>query len=230
MERDIEAEFDAILPHLILLRNLEAPVVVYADTSRGRHDGIWQPISRRPRLPDDGWAEYGVKLTMLAEKMAEFGVAMAFHHHMGTVVETDREVDLLMAHTGEAVGLLFDTGHSAFSGGDPVALARRHGRRINHVHCKDTRAGVLEKARHEDMSFMGAVLEGLFTVPGDGSIDFVEIVRVLHEASYDGWLVVEAEQDPKKADPLTYAKLGYGNLLRLARDAGFEVAGSNPEP
>ncbi|MHA1564346.1 MAG: myo-inosose-2 dehydratase, partial [Alphaproteobacteria bacterium] len=110
LERDVEAEFDAILPHLILLRNLGAPVVVYADTSQGRHDGIWQPISQRPRLPDDGWAEYGVKITILAEKMAEFGVRMAFHHHMGTIVETDEEVELLMAHTGEAVGLLFDSG------------------------------------------------------------------------------------------------------------------------
>ncbi|MHA1571117.1 MAG: myo-inosose-2 dehydratase [Alphaproteobacteria bacterium] len=223
LERDVEAEFDAILPHLILLRNLGAPVVVYADTSQGRHDGIWQPISQRPRLPDDGWAEYGVKITILAEKMAEFGVRMAFHHHMGTIVETDEEVELLMAHTGEAVGLLFDSGHCVFSGGDPVALARRHGPRINHVHCKDVRPGILEKARARDASFMDAVIEGIFTVPGDGSIDYGTIFKNLNDVGYAGWLVVEAEQDPKKAHPLTYARMGYDNLAALARQAGFDV-------
>lgn len=223
LERDVEAEFDAILPHLILLRNLGAAVVVYADTSQGRHDGIWQPISNRPRLPADQWAEYGMKLTALAEKMAEFGVLMAFHHHMGTIVETDAEVDLLMANTGAAVGLLFDSGHCRFSGGDPVAMLRRHVTRVNHVHCKDVRPQILKNARERDASFMDAVMEGIFTVPGDGSIDYETILRDLHEAAYSGWLVVEAEQDPRKAHPLTYARMGYDNLAALARYAGFDV-------
>ena len=99
--------------------------VVYADTSRGRHGAIWGPISERPRLAAEEWPAYGRKLTGLAERMADFGVRMAFHHHMGTIVETDAEVGLLMRHTGEAVGLLYDTGHSAFAGGDPLALLRR---------------------------------------------------------------------------------------------------------
>lgn len=155
--------------------------------------------------------------------MAEFGVGMAFHHHMGTIVETDEEVGLMMKHTGEAVGLLYDTGHSKFSGGDPVALIKQHVKRVVHVHCKDARKPMLEKARAEDMSFMGAVMEGIFTVPGDGSIDYPAILSVLAENNYSGWLVVEAEQDPKKAEPLNYATMGFKNLSRMAGEAGFTV-------
>jgi inosose dehydratase len=155
--------------------------------------------------------------------MADFGVRMAFHHHMGTIVETDAEVALLMRHTGQAVGLLYDTGHSIFSGGDPLALIKAQVKRVVHVHCKDTRKAVLERARARDMSFMGAVMEGIFTVPGDGSIDYPTILRVLADNGYSGWLVVEAEQDPSRAIPLTYATMGFQNLSRMAKEAGFTV-------
>jgi len=223
LDREIDEEFDAILPHLTLLRDLGAKHVVYADTSRGRHDAIHAPISQRPRLADGEWQAYGRKITRLAERFAEFGVGMAFHHHMGTIVETDSEIDRFMASTGPAVGLLFDTGHCLFSGGDPAALLSRHLDRIVHFHCKDVRRPILEKARAEDMSFMAAVMEGIFTVPGDGSVDFLGLLTPLAERGYDGWLVVEAEQDPARAHPLTYATMGYRSLLATARLAGFEV-------
>lgn len=223
LEREVAEEFDALLPHLTLHRDLGAAHVVYADTSMGRHDGIWRPISDRPKLGDDDWPGYGRKVTELAERMHDFGVDMAFHHHMGTIVETDAETERLMAVTGKAVGLLYDTGHSSFSGGDPLALLARTIDRVVHVHCKDVRPDKLAKARAEDMSFMDAVLDGIFTVPGDGSIDYPAILERLCDAGYEGWLVVEAEQDPRKAIPLTYARLGYDNLLRMARDAGFTV-------
>lgn len=222
-EKTVEAEFDAITPHLQLLKDLGSRVVVYADTSFGRTGNIHAPISQRPTLPDGEWAAYGKKVTQLAEKMAAFGVRMAYHNHMGTIVETDAEVDLLMQHTGAAVGLLLDTGHSTFSGGNPNQLVRRHAKRINHVHCKDYRAAILQRARKDDMSFMAVVLEGIFTVPGDGATDFADILRVLADANYNGWLVVEAEQDPAKAHPLTYARMGFENLKRLASAAGFTV-------
>lgn len=224
-EKSVEEEFEAITPHLTLLRDLGATHVVYADTSRGRHGAIWGPISQRPSLSAAEWPAYGKKLTALAERFADFGVRMAFHHHMGTIVETDEEVGLMMQHTGEAVGLLYDTGHSIFSGGDPVALLKKHVKRVVHVHCKDARPDILRKARAEDMSFMGAVMEGIFTVPGDGIIDYPTILKILHDAGYSGWLVVEAEQDPKKAHPLTYATMGFQNLSRMAREAGFTVTG-----
>ncbi len=224
LERDVDAEFEAIKAHLSLLRDLGARHVVYADTSRGRHDAIFRPISERPRLAAEDWPAYGRKITRLAERMAEFGVGMAFHHHMGTIVEGDAEIDALMAHTSDAVGLLYDTGHCAFSGGDPVALLDRHIGRVVHVHCKDVRPDVLSRARAQDMSFMDAVLAGIFTVPGDGAIPYATVLRKLAQHGYAGWLVVEAEQDPAKAHPLTYAAMGYKNLVRLAEEAGFAIA------
>lgn len=223
LERDVDDEFAAIEPHLTLLRDLGARHVVYADTSRGRHDGIFSPISQRPKLAEDEWEPYGRKVTALARRFAGFGVGMAFHHHMGTIVETDAEVDRLMAVTGPEVGLLFDTGHCLFSGGDPASLLARNIGRVVHFHCKDVRPALLEKARREDMSFMDAVLEGIFTVPGDGSVDFEALLRPLARSGYSGWLVVEAEQNPARAHPLTYATMGYRNLLDMARKAGFEV-------
>ena len=222
-EKDVDAEMDAIGPHLQLLKDMGSTHVVYADTSRGRHGAIWDPISKRPALQAEEWPTYGRKLTQLAERMADFGVRMAFHHHMGTIIETDAEVGLLMQHTGEAVGLLYDTGHSTFSGGDPLQLIKDNVKRVVHVHCKDVRKPMLEKARSQDMSFMAAVLDGIFTVPGDGFLDYASILRVLAEANYSGWLVVEAEQDPRKAHPLTYATMGFKNLSRLAMEAGFTV-------
>ncbi|ESY57920.1 MULTISPECIES: myo-inosose-2 dehydratase [unclassified Mesorhizobium] len=224
LDRTVDEEFAALTSHLILLRDLGAKVVVYADTSRGRHDGIFAPISQRPRLADGEWTAYGEKLTELADRMAAFGVGMAFHHHMGTIVESDDEVDRLMAATGKSVGLLFDTGHCLFSGGDPASLLNRHLDRIVHFHCKDVRAAVLEKARREDMSFMAAVMEGIFTVPGDGSVDFLSLLQPLASHGFEGWIVVEAEQDPAKAHPLTYATKGYASLLKTACAAGFDVA------
>ncbi len=225
LEREVAAEFDAVLPHLTLLRDLGCTRVVYADTSRGRHGSIDHPASDRPTLADGEWRDYGRKLTALAERMADFGVGMAFHHHMGTIIQTDGEIDRMMASTGAAVGLLYDTGHCLFAGGDPQALLARHLSRVVHVHCKDVRPAVLERALAEDMSFMGAVLAGIFTVPGDGCIDFPAVLRRLKDYGYSGWLVVEAEQDPRIAHPLTYAKMGFDYLSKAATAAGFEVAG-----
>jgi inosose dehydratase len=223
-DRGISDEFDAILPHLTLLRDLGCKVVVYADTSRGRHDGIFRPASHRPALPDDAWPAYGRKLTGLADRMADFGVRMAFHHHMGTIVQTDSEINRMMRNSGESVGLLFDTGHCLFAKGDPATLLSNHIDRVVHVHCKDARRDILERAIRDDTSFMDAVLEGIFTVPGDGCIDFLPLLRHLYDARYEGWVVVEAEQDPRKANPLTYARKGFEYLRATALAAGFDVA------
>jgi inosose dehydratase len=221
LERDVAEEFAAITPHLTLLRDLGCRHVVYADTS-GRQG--FPPISQRPALADDGWPAYGRKVTELAERMAAFGVRMAFHHHMGTVVESAADIDRLMASTGEAAGLLFDSGHCLFGGGDPPALLARHIARVVHVHCKDVRRDVMERAKREDMTFLDAVLAGVFTVPGDGGIAFAPLLRTLRDADYAGWLVVEAEQDPRTAHPLTYARLGYRNLRAMVEEAGFMIA------
>ena len=145
---------------------------------------------------------------------------MTYHYHMGTVVETEADIDRLMRVTGDAVGLLLDTGHLTYAGGDPVRLAGRHGARINHVHCKDIRRPALDRALAGDWSFLDSVVAGVFTVPGDGCVDFPGVLAALRDAGYGGWLVVEADQDPAKAHPATYARMGREGLARAG--AGIE--------
>ncbi len=158
-------------------------------------------------------------MTEMGRRMAARGLRLAYHHHMGTVIQTEAEIDRLMAETGPEVGLLLDTGHLAYAGGDPLRAARRHVARIAHVHCKDVRAAVMAQARRRDLPFLAAVLEGVFTVPGDGAVDFAAVFGALAAGGYAGWLVVEAEQDPAKAHPLTYARMGHANAAALARTA-----------
>ncbi|NNG04928.1 MAG: myo-inosose-2 dehydratase [Inquilinus sp.] len=219
----VEQEKERIEQQLATFKALGAPVIVYAETTGTAQAKQDTPVSRRPRLAEEDFPAYGRKLTELAEHLAQRGVAMAYHHHMGTVIERAHEVDLLMANTGEAVGLLLDTGHLTYAGDDPLAVTLRHGRRINHVHCKDIRAEILDQCRTADSSFLDAVLEGVFTVPGDGCIDFAAFARALAEIDYEGWVVVEAEQDPVKAPPLEYARMGHDHLVRVFTEAGFTI-------
>jgi len=223
--RTVDEEIAAVEAHLSLLHAMGCGVMVFAETSDAVHGRRDTPLSRRPVMTDSEWPVFGERLTAIAEHLRSRGVRMAYHHHMGTVVETEDEVDRLMSVTGEAVGLLLDTGHLTYAGGDPAAVARRHAGRIAHVHCKDVRAGILRQVLSRDASFLDAVIEGVFTVPGDGSVDFAEALRPLGAAGYNGWLVVEAEQDPAKAHPLTYARLGYRNLRRFAEEAGLSPEG-----
>lgn len=211
----------SVADHLALLKGMGCKVLVFAECSRsvvGKRD---MPLSKRPVLSAEQWPEFGRCLTMLADHMAEHGIRMAYHHHMGTVVQTQQEIDYLVEHTGESVGLLIDTGHLVFAGGDPVAVIERYGRRVVHVHCKDVRADVLQKAQADDSSFLDAVLAGVFTVPGDGCIDYRAVLSTLKQQRYSGWLVVEAEQDPAKAHPFTYVCRAYQYLSRVVDSVGL---------
>ena len=220
----IEREQRRIAPQLGLYQALGVPVMVYAETTGTVQAQRETPVAARPRMPEEEFRRYGDKLTEFAEWLKAEGCPMTFHHHMGTVVETEGEIDLLMAKTGDAVGLLFDTGHLHFAGGDVLATARRHGRRINHVHCKDIRAEVLARLRAEHWSFTQGVIEGVFTVPGDGVIDFGAVAEALAGIGYSGWVVVEAEQDPDKANPLEMARIGHKALTEAFARAGFTIA------
>ena len=221
LERSVAEELVAIEPHRAVLAAMGSAVLVYAETSGGIAGDRTRPLSRRPSLPNGHWRDFGIHLTELADRLAERGIRLAYHHHMGTVVETAAEIDRLMASTGGSVGLLLDTGHLAFAGADPVDIAWRHGLRISHVHCKDVRPDVLARARAADQSFLDSVIDGVFTVPGDGAIDFVAVLGALKAANYHGWLVVEAEQDPAKAPPLVYARRGFAYLSAALRDMGW---------
>jgi inosose dehydratase len=219
LTRDAEAELAALEPHLALLEALDAKVLIFAETTGAVHGDRGRGISSRPRLAAEDWPRLGERMTAVAEKVAARGLDLVYHHHMGTVVESAEDIHALMKATGPAVKLLLDTGHATFAGADPVALARQYHARIGHLHCKDVRPAVMRRARAEDWSFLDAVVAGVFTVPGDGDIDFPAVLAQL--PGYDGWLVVEAEQDPEKAPPARYAKLGYDNLSGYARAAGL---------
>jgi inosose dehydratase len=221
LDRSVTEELAVIEVHRALLVAMGCAVLVYAETSRSIAGDRCRPLSGRPRLGDGGWRDFGGRLTDLAQRLSRRGIRLVYHHHIGSVVASEAEIDRLMAATGDSVALLLDTGHLAFAGVDPAVLARRYGHRIAHVHCKDVRRDVLAGVRAGDASFLAAVLDGVFTVPGDGCIDFGAVLAALAAADYRGWLVVEAEQDPAKAPPLAYARLGFAHLSAAAARAGL---------
>ena len=219
LERDVEEEWTAMRPHFELLHALGCSVMVFAEVSRCTHGDQRAPLSQRPHLPAAQWPGFGARLTDLAQRMQREGLRMAYHHHMGTVVQSAEDIDRMMSNTGEAVGLLLDTGHLTYAGGDPALFAAKYASRIAHVHCKDVRKSVLERSRNRDASFLNAVLDGVFTVPGDGIVDYRRVLEPIARSGYHGWLVVEAEQDPAIATPHVYAKLGYDHLEPLAQES-----------
>lgn len=221
LERSVADELKALADHRDLLLTMGCEVMVYAEVTGSVHGNREMPLSRRPKLRPTQWPVFCKRLTEVAEHLREAGIRLAYHHHMGTVIETQEEIDRLMDTTGEAVGLLLDTGHLHYAGGDSVAMIRRYGERLVHVHCKDIRADRFATARAHDASFLDAVLDGVFTVPGDGSIDYRPLFEALREAAYGGWLVVEAEQDPARAHPLSYATKGHRYVHAVAKNAGL---------
>jgi len=225
MERDARAEIAAMKDHLTLLRQLGSEVMVFAETSGEIINQVGAPISRRPKVKNAaGWKSLGSRFTEVARYMRDNGVQMAVHHHMGTVVESQADVDRLLDNSGEAVGLLLDTGHMTFAGGDPIAVAKKYADRIKHVHCKDIRRYALAACRQRDVSFSEAVLCGIFTAPGDGLVDFKGVFDILAKAKYSGWLVQEAEQDPRVAHPASYAALGRAHMAQLCAGAKMKLA------
>ena len=224
LKRSAREEFDLAKPHRDLLKAMGTDVFIVAETSNAIHGRRDLPLSKRPTLSGTDWAGYGAKMTELAELLAAEGQKLCYHHHMGTIVETEADIHAFMTHTRPPVNLLLDTGHATWGGSDPAALAKRYRDRISHVHVKDVRRAVMEQARTEDWSFLDSILGkgkdlGIYTVPGDGMVDYTAVFRAL--PGYSGWVVIEAEQDPEKANPLRYAKLGVANLKRFLSEAGL---------
>lgn len=192
--------------------------IVVAEFGRSSH---LQPIplfEHRPEFTHEEWNVLTGGLNTIGALAADKGMQLCYHPHMGTGVQTAADIDRLMAGTDpEHVHLLLDTGHLWFAGDDPLATAERHKRRIKHVHLKNVRASVAEEVRNRRLSFQDAILKGVFTVPGDpaGTIDFEPVLATLGEAGYEGWLVVEAEQNPAAATPLKYAKTAHAYLTEV---------------
>jgi len=222
LQRDAGAEIAAMQPHLALLEALGCEVFVFAETSNAVHGRRDVPLSRTPRIDGVGaWARFGERMTRVADHVQARGLRFAYHHHLGTVVEHQEDLDAFLRHTGPSVGLTLDTGHAALGGIDFLGVIRNHPARIAHVHCKDVRGEVHARMRARNASFLDGVLAGMFTVPGDGSIDYGAVMRALAAIGYSGWIILEAEQDPALAPPRRYAELGMRTLADAARAAGL---------
>lgn len=221
LDGDIEAEKDRIAAQLAFFKAAGAPCIVYGETTRSVQGDRATPLGRKPVLDEAEMAAYGRKISDFADWCAREGMPLSYHHHMGAVVEREPELDLFMEHS--SVPLLFDTGHMAFAGGDLMRVIETHHARITHVHTKDVRAAVMAAVDPARESFLDAVIKGVFTVPGDGSLDFEAIVKALAGTGYQGWFVVEAEQDPVAHPPLEMARVGHRELLRVMKAAGYEV-------
>jgi inosose dehydratase len=223
LDGDIEEEKDSIRAQLDFFVAAGAPCIVYGETARSIQGDRSKPLATKPKLSEAEMRDYGRKMTAFGEWCAGQGMPLVYHHHMAAVVETEAELDLFMSNSGEGIQLLYDAGHMAFAGGDVLRVIDRHHARIGHVHTKDVRRQVIDGLDRSRESFLDAVIKGAFTVPGDGSLDFEAIVKRLAHHGYEGWFVVEAEQDPKVSPPLEMARVGHRELLRVMAAAGYEV-------
>ncbi len=212
LERKSTDEIGSMAAHAGLLQEMGCNVLIFAEVTGCIHSEFDVRLSTRPRISSTDWKQFGKRLTEVGKACNDLGLKLCYHHHMGTVVQSDDDIDALMQETTDDVYLLLDTGHAYFAGADPVALARKFAGRVGHLHCKDVRDIVMRQCLNRDSSFLEAVLNGVFTVPGDGCIDYPAVFAELGNVNYDGWAVVEAEQDPSVATPSFYANLGSKNL------------------
>ena len=224
LTHSVEEEKKAIQPHLDLLKAHGCKVCIVCETSNAIHGDDSKPLAEKPVLPADQWAKFGADIEAIAEYCAAQGVDLVYHHHMGSIVETGEEIDLLMKHTGPATKLLLDTGHAWFGGTDPVRLAKDYMHRVRHIHAKNVRPAIRKQVGEQKLSFLEGVRRGVFTVPGDpeGGVDFVPVLKVAAEHDYSGWLVIEAEQDSLVRNPFEYQSLGLKSLKAFAQEAGLD--------
>ncbi|MFN3688668.1 myo-inosose-2 dehydratase [Salinarimonas sp.] len=223
LTRSLDEEIAAIDPVLDLLRAMGSQVIVVCETSNAVHGDDRVPLAERPVLAEAEWAGFAAGVEALAAHCAHAGIDLVYHHHMGTIVQNEAEIDRLMRETGPATKLLLDTGHAFFAGADPTALARKHMARVRHIHAKNVRPAIMRAVEGERLSFLEGVRRGVFTVPGDpeGGVDFAPVLAIAAEHAYSGWLVIEAEQDPAVRDPVHYQSMGLEALRRMAREAGL---------
>jgi len=221
LAQSVEDEKRAIQPHLDKLKHNGCKVCIACETSN-TIQAADVDISTSPVLTGDEMKAFGTKMEELAAFCADQGIELVYHHHMGTVVETPEEIDAFMAATGPATRLLFDAGHCYFgsNGQDPAQVLAKYADRVRHFHAKNVRPAVMKEIRENRRSFMDGVRAGVFTVPGDeeGGIDFAPLLRILKDTGYQGWIVIEAEQDPDVRNPFQYQSLGLKTLKQLATE------------
>lgn len=225
----VEDEKRAMQPALDLLKAMGSKVIIVCETSNAIHGDDGKAVNDRPKLPDSEWKSFGAGVEALAEFAAEQGISLVYHHHMGTIIESEAEIDRLMANTGPHAKLLLDTGHCLFGGGNPERAASNHMARVGHIHAKNVRPDVAAQVRNEGLSFLEGVRRGVFTVPGDkeGGVSFPPVLKVAADHGYEGWLVIEAEQDPDVRNPFEYQSMGLSSLKAMAQAAGLDKGRGN---
>ena len=225
MVNSVAEEIEAVKGQVAQFVALNAPCLVYAECSNTVQGDIATPVNNRPKLAREDIRAYAGKLSELAKWMAGQGMVLAYHHHMGSMIEDQGDIDVLMQVSSPEVTLLFDTGHLHFGGADVLGTLDKWGDRVRHVHFKDVREDVTRRVRAENKSFLDAVIAGAFTVPGDpdGTIDFQTVTDALKKMDYVGWIVVEAEQDPAKAPPYDYSKMGYDHIVEICGKSGLSI-------
>ena len=222
-KNSVEDEKNLIKAQLQLFKDCQAPCIVFAEVSGSIQSDPNRRLSTRPQMASDEWKKYCYKISEMGKYLEDQEMPLAYHHHMGTIIETQKDTERLLDNTHESVKLTLDTGHMFFAKGESIKIIEDYKTRLKHVHCKDIRKNVLEKSLKEDLSFRRAFLEGAFTVPGDGCIDYKPLFDILKKNNYSGWLVVEAEQDPKKANPLEYAIKGYNYLTETLNKSDIKI-------
>lgn len=213
--RSVEEEIEALQSHLQLLEALGSGVFIIAECSNTVHGDRRRPLAATPHLTEAQWPEFGERLSVLARYLEERGLRLAYHFHLGTVVDGEDDIERFVTHTDPSVGFVVDTGHAAAGGIDAKRLIRNHPDRVVHVHTKDVRRQVFDDNLRRGGSFLDGVLAGMFTTPGDGDLDFRGVAQALIDIGYGGWIVVEAEQDPARADPRVYGRIGLDTVRRL---------------
>ena len=213
-------EKQLIRGQLDLFKDCNAPCIVFAEVSGSIQGDPNRKLSTRPQMDNEEWDSFCNKLSEMGKFLEGEGMPLAYHHHMGTVIETHEDTIRLLENTDDSVKLTLDTGHMLFAQGNSKKILEDFSSRIIHIHCKDIRKNVLDNSLENDLSFRGAFLDGAFTVPGDGCIDYKPLFDILKVKNYSGWLVVEAEQDPAKANPFKYAKIGYKYLTETFQTIG----------
>ena len=222
-EKSIEEEWQAMQGQIELLKLVKSSVFIFADVSGSIQGEPSSSLNKRPQLKDNEWKSYCNKITEISKRLSDVGLPMSYHEHMGTIIQSEQDVDRLLDNTYDETSLLFDTGHILFAQGNYESMLKKYVSRVNHVHCKDIRKEVLDSSLSNDLSFRDSFLEGVFTVPGDGCIDYKPLLETLYNNNYSKWLVAEAEQDPKKANPLEYAKIGYDYLTKTLTEVGYNI-------
>ena len=222
-ERSIEEEWQAMQNQIELYKLINSSVFIFADVSGSIQGEPKIPLSKRPKLKDNEWGVYCNKISEIAKRLSDIGLPMSYHEHMGTIIQSEQDICRLLDNTDDKTSLLFDTGHIFFAKGDYDSILKKYVSRVNHVHCKDIRKEILNGSLSNDLSFRDSFLEGVFTVPGDGYINYKPLFETLYDNKYSKWLIVEAEQDPKKANPLKFAKIGYKYLNKILTEVGYQI-------